>query len=323
MSDHRHGPDDALRNLGQDNRAGRGDLPGDDDGNDDADARYGQSVKALSGRRRGVYLLPNLFTTGVLFGGFFALVSAINGEFAYAAIAVFVAMVLDTLDGRIARMTNTQSEFGAQFDSLSDLVAFGVAPALIMYLWQLQALGNVGWLAAFFYATATALRLARFNARLAIADKRFFQGLPSPASAALLVGFVWVAEDLTLRHEWLLPIALFVTIAGGVLMVSSVTYFSFKDMDFRHRVPFFALLAVVAVFMLLALDPPKVLLTGFALYAISGPVLMLVRAVRHRQRRMRDTGGPSSDGEPVVSAKSDSAPSVERAEKPQQTGRSD
>lgn len=240
------------------------------------------------GPRRRVFLLPNLFTTGVLFSGFFAVVSAINGDFITAAIAVFVAMVLDGLDGRVARLTNTQSEFGAQYDSLSDLVAFGLAPSLIAYLWQLHELGNLGWVAAFFYATAAALRLARFNARLAAADKRFFQGLPSPASAALVVGTVWVMEDMSLFAEAplvLMIIALVVTVTAGALMVSNLTYSSFKDMDFRHRVPFFAMLAVIGVLMLAALDPPKILLAGFLLYALSGPLLTLERWRRHRSRR--------------------------------------
>lgn len=238
-------------------------------------------------RRRGVYLLPNLFTTGVLFSGFFAIVSAINGEFITAAIAVFVAMVLDTLDGRVARMTDTQSEFGAQYDSLSDLVAFGLAPALVVYLWQLHELGNFGWVAAFFFATAAALRLARFNSRLAVTDKRFFQGLPSPASAALVVGTVWVVEDLGVVPElavpWIVGI-LIVTVLAGAAMVSNLTYFSFKDMDFRHRVPFLAMIGVVLALMLLALDPPKVLLAGFVIYALSGPLLTLERWRRHRRR---------------------------------------
>ncbi|AGA34858.1 CDP-diacylglycerol--serine O-phosphatidyltransferase [Thioalkalivibrio nitratireducens DSM 14787] len=239
-------------------------------------------------RRRGVFLLPNLFTTGVLFSGFFAIVSAINGDFMTAAIAVYVAMVLDGLDGRVARLTNTQSEFGAQYDSLSDLVAFGLAPALVVYLWQLHELGNLGWVAAFFYATAAALRLARFNSRLAVADKRFFQGLPSPASAAFVVGTVWVIEDMGAFAEnpaVLMALALLVAVLAGVLMVSNLAYFSFKDMDFRHRVPFFVMLAVVGVLMLAALDPPKVLLAGFTLYALSGPLLTLERWRRHRSRK--------------------------------------
>jgi CDP-diacylglycerol--serine O-phosphatidyltransferase len=239
-------------------------------------------------RRRGVFLLPNLFTTGVLFSGFFAVVSAINGDFVTAAIAVFVAMVLDGLDGRVARLTNTQSEFGAQYDSLSDLVAFGLAPALIAYLWQLHELGNLGWVAAFFYATATALRLARFNSLLAVADKRFFQGLPSPASAAVVVGTVWVFEDMAVFADTpavLMALALLVTVLAGVLMVSNLAYFSFKDIDFRHRVPFFSMLAAIGLLMLAALDPPKVLLAGFMLYALSGPLLTLERWRRHRRRK--------------------------------------
>ena len=261
--------------------AARGDdeaMQGEDTVSDDAPRPH---------RRRGVYLLPNLFTTGVLFSGFFAIVSAIEGEFITAAIAVFVAMVLDTLDGRVARMTDTQSEFGAQYDSLSDLVAFGLAPALVVYLWQLHELGNFGWVAAFFFATAAALRLARFNSRLAVTDKRFFQGLPSPASAALVVGTVWVVEDLSVAPDlavpWIVGI-LIVTVLAGAAMVSNLTYFSFKDMDFRHRVPFLAMVGVVLALMLLALDPPKVLLAGFVIYGLSGPVLTLERWRRHRRR---------------------------------------
>ncbi len=246
-------------------------------------------AEPLRARRRGVFLLPNLLTTGVLFSGFFAVVSAINGDFITAAIAVYVAMVLDGLDGRVARLTNTQSEFGAQYDSLSDLVAFGLAPALIAYLWALHELGNLGWVAAFFYATTAALRLARFNSRLAVVtDKRFFQGLPSPASAAFVVGTVWVIEDMdifALYPPVLMALALGVTVLAGILMVSNLAYFSFKDMDFRHRVPFLAMLAVVGVMMLAALDPPKVLLAGFTLYAFSGPLWSLERWRRHRSRR--------------------------------------
>jgi CDP-diacylglycerol--serine O-phosphatidyltransferase len=244
-------------------------------------------------RRRGIYLLPNLFTTGVLFSGFFAVVSAINGQFIMAAIAVYVAMLLDGLDGRVARLTHTESEFGAQYDSLSDLVAFGLAPALIAYLWQLHEFGNLGWAAAFFYVTATALRLARFNSRLTVADKRFFQGLPSPASAATLAGTIWVFEDLgVVDGGVLMPlVALTITVGCGALMVSSFAYFSFKDMDFRHRVPFLTLLAFVAALMLAALDPPKVLLGGFLLYATSGPLLSLVRWRRRRVRRISESNG--------------------------------
>ncbi|ADC72269.1 CDP-diacylglycerol/serine O-phosphatidyltransferase [Thioalkalivibrio sp. K90mix] len=261
----------------------------DDEGSSDIDEMNGADERheGRARRRRGIFLLPNLFTTGVLFSGFFAIVSAINGEFTTAAIAVFVAMVLDTLDGRVARMTDTQSEFGAQYDSLSDLVSFGVAPALVVYLWQLQDLGNLGWVAAFFFATAAALRLARFNSRLAVVDKRFFQGLPSPAAAALVVGMVWVLEDLGIPADLADPYVvaiLIVTVLAGAGMVSNLTYFSFKDMDFKHRVPFLAIVGVVGALMLLALDPPKVLWAGFVVYALSGPLLTLERWRRHRRR---------------------------------------
>ncbi|WP_018231998.1 CDP-diacylglycerol--serine O-phosphatidyltransferase [Thioalkalivibrio thiocyanodenitrificans] len=234
--------------------------------------------------RRGIYLLPNLFTTAALFAGFYAMVAAINGQFTAAAIAVFVAMVLDGVDGRVARMTHTQTAFGAQYDSLSDMVSFGLAPALVVYLWALVDLGQVGWVAAFFYAAAAALRLARFNTKIGVSDKRFFQGLPSPSAAALVMGMVWVWHDLKFEGSDLGILALIVTVAAGALMVSNVTYFSFKDMDFRHRVPFFAVLVIVVALMLTAIDPPKVLWGVFLLYALSGPALSVIRWRRRRAR---------------------------------------
>lgn len=244
--------------------------------------------------RRGIYLLPNLFTTGALFAGFYAIVAAINTEFTAAAIAVFVAMVLDGVDGRVARMTNTQSAFGAQYDSLSDMVSFGLAPALVVYLWALVDLGQVGWVAAFFYAAAAALRLARFNAKIGLSDKRFFQGLPSPSAAALVMGMVWVWHDLEFAGPDLGIPALVVTVVAGALMVSNITYFSFKDMDFRHRVPFFAVLVILVALMLTAIDPPKVLWGGFLLYTLSGPTLTVIR---WRRRRSRSEAGAEKDSE--------------------------
>ncbi|ACL73234.1 CDP-diacylglycerol--serine O-phosphatidyltransferase [Thioalkalivibrio sulfidiphilus] len=243
--------------------------------------------------RRGIYLLPNLFTTAALFAGFYAIVAAINDQFTAAAIAVFVAMVLDGIDGRVARMTNTQSAFGAEYDSLSDMVSFGLAPALVVYLWALVELGQVGWVAAFFYAAAAALRLARFNTKVGVADKRFFQGLPSPSAAALVMGMVWVWHDLEFVGTDLGIMALVVTVIAGALMVSNVTYFSFKDMDFRHRVPFFVVLVIVVALMLTAIDPPKVLWGGFLLYALSGPTLTVIRWRRRRARGSED----KADGE--------------------------
>jgi len=235
-------------------------------------------------RRRGIYLLPNLFTTAALFAGFFAITSARDGRFELAAIAIFVAMVLDGLDGRVARLTHTESDFGAQYDSLSDVVSFGLAPALIMYDWALQPLANLGWLAVFIYAAATALRLARFNSQLGSADKRYFTGLACPSAAAVMMGLVWVGEDLGLDGQQLVWVALCLTVISGVLMVSNILYLSFKAVDLKGRIPFVALLAIVLGLGFASMDPPKVLF-GLALgYALSGPAMSLWR---RRQRAIR------------------------------------
>ena len=245
-------------------------------------------------RHRGIYLLPNLFTTAALFSGFYAIVAAINGRYEAAAIAVFVAMVLDNLDGRIARMTQTTSDFGAEYDSLADMVSFGVAPALIMYEWALAGMADIGWLpaklgwlAAFIYTAAAALRLARFNTQLGHADKRFFQGLPSPVAAAIMVGLVWLAQDLTVEGRQLLWLAFLLTIGCGLLMVSNILYYSFKEVDFRGRVPFVTVLAIVLVFVLASIDPPKVLFTVVLCYGLSGPLLTLWRYRQRLRRRGR------------------------------------
>ena len=246
-------------------------------------------------QRRGIYLLPNLFTTGALFGGFYAIVSAMSGRYTAAAIAVFIAMVLDGLDGRVARMTNTQSAFGAEYDSLSDMVSFGLAPALVMYQWSLVHLhaygwfgGKASWLVAFFYAAAAALRLARFNTQVGVADKRYFQGLPSPTAAAVMIGSVWVAEQFGLSGEALMFPALAVTLLCGGLMVSNVAYYSFKDLDLRKRVPFIAVLLMLGLFVLIALWPSIVLYTLFVIYTLSGPALGIWRRWR-KYRRNRQT----------------------------------
>ena len=237
-------------------------------------------------RGRGIYLLPNLLTTGGLFGGFFAIIAASQGRFEIACIAIFVAGVLDGLDGRVARLTNTQSEFGVQYDSLADLVSFGMAPALVMYHWSLVAMkldgttaGKLGWLGAFLYAACAALRLARFNSQVAVTDKRWFIGLASPAAAGLMASFVWTCTDLGLSGEELRYFALAVTVCAGLLMVSRIRYSSFKGGTGpkSERVPFFALLIAVAVLIGLVLDPPKVLLAVGVLYALSGPVMWFRR----------------------------------------------
>jgi CDP-diacylglycerol--serine O-phosphatidyltransferase len=239
-------------------------------------------------RRRGIFLLPNLFTTAALFAGFYAVLASMNGRFEAAAIAIFAAMVLDGLDGRVARLTHTQSDFGAEYDSLSDMVAFGVAPALVIYQWALEGLGRAGWLAAFVYTAAAALRLARFNTQIGIADKRFFQGLPSPSAAAIIAGGVWVGADYGIdgaNVDWL---AAGVTAAVGLLMVSNFRYHSFKDVDVRGRVSFIAAVVVMLAFALVHLDPPVILFAGFTTYAVSGPVLTLIRRRERRARRRRE-----------------------------------
>ncbi|MFO1372923.1 MAG: CDP-diacylglycerol--serine O-phosphatidyltransferase, partial [Candidatus Competibacteraceae bacterium] len=214
-------------------------------------------------RSRGVYLLPNLFTTAALFCGFYAIIGALHSRFEPAAIAVFVAMVLDGLDGRVARLTHTESEFGAQYDSMADLVSFGLAPALLMYEWALGTmvsmgpfLSKLGWLAAFFYTVMAALRLARFNVQLGSADKRYFIGLPSPSAAAIMAGLVWVCSDLGLNGTQMLWPALLVTIGAGALMFSNILYFSFKQLDLRGRMPFITVLVVVLIFVFTSIDPP-------------------------------------------------------------------
>ena len=227
-------------------------------------------------RRRGIYLLPNLFTTGALFAGFYAIVHAMNARFDIAAIGVFIAMVLDGIDGRIARMTRTQSEFGAEYDSLADMVSFGAAPALIMYVWALQPLGRLGWIAAFVYCVGAALRLARFNTNIDVVDKRFFQGLPSPAAAALVAGFVWIVDDFQIeRVVWLRYAACAVTLFAGITMVTNVPFYSFKDINFRRSVPFWAILIIVLALILVSANPPMVLFGLFVAYSVSGYVVWL------------------------------------------------
>ena len=234
-------------------------------------------------RGRGIYLLPNLFTTAALFAGFYAVLAAMNGQFEKAAIAIFVAMILDGLDGRVARMTNTQTAFGAEYDSLSDMVAFGLAPALVMYELSLSSLGKPGWLAAFIYTAGAALRLARFKSRLDTADKRFFTGLPSPSAAAILAGFVWVVVDNSLPGEDLAWLALILTASAGLLMVSNILFHSFKQIDFKGKVPFFAIVAVMLAFAVILSEPPLVLFAIFLAYTFSGPLLALKRLYKKRK----------------------------------------
>lgn len=233
-------------------------------------------------RRRGIYVLPNLFTTAALFCGFFAIVQAMQGAFERAAVAIFIAMVLDGLDGRVARLTRTQSAFGAEYDSLSDMVSFGVAPALVMYEWALNDMGRLGWIAAFIYCAGAALRLARFNTTLEVIDKRYFQGLPSPAAAALVAGFVWVMMDFGIVGAQVRWPAAALTVFAGVSMVSNLRFYSFKDINLRKRVPFFVVAALVLAFVLVSTYPPGVLFGLFCVYALSGYVLCLVQLLRRK-----------------------------------------
>jgi len=234
-------------------------------------------------RRRGIYLLPNLFTTAALFAGFYAIVQAMNQRFEQAAEAIFIAMVLDGLDGRVARLTRTQSAFGAEYDSLSDMVCFGAAPALVMYEWALKSLGRLGWIAAFVYCVGAALRLARFNTNLGVVDKRFFQGLPSPAAAALCAGLVWVIDDFRIeRAEIIIGIACAMTLFAGITMVSNVPFYSFKDINFRRSVPFWALLLIVLALTIISTNPPMVLFLLFVAYGFSGYVFWVWKRARPR-----------------------------------------
>ena len=237
--------------------------------------------------KKGVYLLPNLLTTAALFCGFYAILAAMNDKFEIAAVAIFVAMILDGLDGRVARMINAQSDFGAEYDSLSDLVSFGLAPALIVYLWALVymkdfsiAWGKLGWMAAFIYVACAAIRLARFNTQLSNNEKRYFIGLPSPSAAAVMVGMVWVFNDLDVHGKLIQIPALVITLGTGLLMVSNIKFRSFKDYDIKNKVPHTAVLIMVLIFALTAIDPPKVLFLAFLLYTLSGPATWILRMMR-------------------------------------------
>jgi CDP-diacylglycerol--serine O-phosphatidyltransferase len=234
-------------------------------------------------RRRGIYLLPNLFTTGALFAGFYSIVQAMNGRFDQAAIAIFVAMVLDGLDGRVARLTKTQSAFGAEYDSLADMVSFGAAPALVVYEWALLSLGKLGWIAAFVYCSGAALRLARFNTMLEVADKRYFQGLPSPAAAALVAGFVWIMDDAAINPESIRWWAWLVTVFAGLTMVSNLKYYSFKTINLRRSVPFVVVFLILMFFVLVSYQPAIVLFAGFVAYALSGYVWSAWLQIKRRR----------------------------------------
>ena len=251
-----------------------------------------ESQPPSQGRKRGIYLLPNLFTTAALFSGFYAVLSAIDGSFEKAAIAVFVAMVLDGLDGRVARMTKTQTQFGAEYDSLSDMVAFGLAPGVVMYLWALQPLGKWGWLAAFIYVVGAALRLARFNTKIETADKAWFHGLPSPSAAAIVAGSIWAAIECEIAPDVVrIPVAVLTTLAG-LAMVSNLRYYSFKEIDSHGKIPFMVLVAVSLAIAVIITAPPLVLFGLFFIYALSGPV----NSLRPRKRE-KEAAAPSAESD--------------------------
>jgi CDP-diacylglycerol--serine O-phosphatidyltransferase len=235
-------------------------------------------------RRKGIYILPNLFTLAALFGGFYAIVMAMNDRFEQAAIGVFCAMVLDSLDGRVARMTHTTSAFGEQMDSLSDMVSFGAAPALIVYEWALKGLGKAGWIAAFVYCAGAALRLARFNTNIGVVDRRFFQGLPSPAAAALVTGFIWVMDDAgfkgAARIDWLSWSAFAMTLYAGLTMVTNVPFYSFKDVNFRRTVPFIVVVLIALGIAIINIHPPMVLFGLFCAYGLSGYAVYVYKKMK-------------------------------------------
>lgn len=263
------------------------------DGNDAApDDGAGVLVRK---RRKGIYILPNLFTLAALFGGFYSVVMAMNGRYDLAAVGIFCAMVLDSLDGRVARMTNTQSAFGEQMDSLSDMVSFGAAPALISYEWALKGLGRWGWFAAFVYCACAALRLARFNVNTTVVDKRYFQGLPSPAAAALVAGFLWLCTDLGIKGPdvaWpVFALALF----SGLTMVTNVPFYSFKDVSMKRSVPFAVIVMIALAIAVINIDPPTVMFGLFVIYGISGYVVYGIRKARGVQTSVISTSTDEPD----------------------------
>ena len=239
---------------------------------------------------KGIYLLPNLFTVAALFSGFYAIIAATKQHFDIAALAIYIAMLLDALDGRIARLTHSQSEFGAQMDSLSDMVCFGLSPALVLYAWSLSTMGKSGWLAAFFYMVCTTLRLARFNSQSQQTNKRYFQGLSTPAAAGLIASIIWACTEYQISGHQIALLMTIVTVIVGLLKVSTVRYRSFKDLDVRGKVPFLVILIVVLILVLIAFDPPIVFLVVFGVYALSGPVGTLWGL---RKRRKKGVLGPS------------------------------
>lgn len=265
-----------------------------------------QNSSNQSVKNKGIYLLPNLLTTAGLFSGFYAVIASMSANFEAAAIAIFVAMICDGLDGRVARLTNTQSDFGAEYDSMADMVSFGMAPALLAYNWALVDLGKIGWLAAFIYCAGAALRLARFNTQVGVADKRYFQGLASPAAAAVIAGSIWLGNQYGLDGKNISWIAGLVTTTAGLLMVSNFRYHSFKEIDWRGKVNFIIILLVVGAFVVISVQPALILCIGFYLYAISGPVITIKTVKKLKVAHVVGDNEPSeneSDNEITVEPK--------------------
>ena len=246
-------------------------------------------------RRKGIYILPNLFTLAALFGGFYGVVMSIDGRFDLAAVGIFCAMVLDSLDGRVARMTNTQSAFGEQMDSLADMVSFGAAPALVAYEWALKGLGRWGWVAAFIYCACAALRLARFNVNTGVVDKRYFQGLPSPAAAALVAGFIWVMNDLGFKGSELAWVMAGVAVYAGLTMVTNVPFYSFKDVRMKQTVPFAVIVAIALAIAVINIHPPIVLFALFVVYGVSGYVVYVWRKAKGQPTSVISTSTDEPD----------------------------
>ena len=263
-------------------------------------------MKPPQHRRRGIYILPNIITLSALFCGFYAIVMSLNKEFQQATTAIFIAMVLDNLDGRVARLTHTQSPFGAQLDSLSDMVTFGVAPAVVAYEWALKELDRFGWVAAFIYCACAALRLARFNTNVGTVDKRFFQGMSSPVAAGVVSGFIWHMSDFSIPGDGYGWICWGIVVFAGFTMVSNIPFFSFKEIDIRRSVPFIFVIGLVLIVVTVAFDPPKVLYAAFVVYTISGYMLFIWRKIRRRSVKntsATDPAEPEMEGDDASDSK--------------------
>jgi CDP-diacylglycerol---serine O-phosphatidyltransferase len=269
--------------------------------NDDESTKSGaeESEAPPRPRRKGIYVLPNAITLAALFASFYSIVMAMNGRFDVACIGIFTAAILDSLDGRVARMTNSQSAFGEQMDSLCDMVGFGAAPALIMYEWALKDLGRLGWIPAFVYIAGAALRLARFNVNIGVVDKRFFQGLPSPAAAALVIGLIYVMDDLGFKQaykiDWLAWAAFGVTLYAGLSMVTNAPFYSFKVVGGKRTVPFAVIVAIALGIAFIALDPPRVLFALFCIYGLSGYAVYAWRKAKGRHASVIATSTDEPD----------------------------